>query len=173
MSIIMINNNTGLVIQNMLNTFNNKYIYIYNNNNLSNKGYNNNLLFIIDTFKYKILVINKADFTTELDLFNKVKEFNIEYLGHRNIHHSLCKIKSEYKIDNNNYKFKITFNNHNNMCYLHIKNTTNINKKKRKYICYTMYYIFKNELVIPQPYKNIKKQNTIQNKKKYHVPVLV
>jgi hypothetical protein len=133
-------------IQYLYQRYNNKYIYIYNNADLSNKDRNNNLLFILDTVKYKILVINKSGFTEDLDLFNNVNEINIDYIGPRQENYYLFKISSLY----NNYKFKFIFNNSNNKSYLFFKNTS-LRTKKRKYIIYTTYYMIKDELVIPPP----------------------
>jgi hypothetical protein len=146
-------------IQYLYQRYNNKYIYIYNNADLSNKDRNNNLLFILDTVKYKILVINKYGFTEDLDLFNKVNEININYIGPRKENYYFFKIKSLY----NNYKFKFIFNNSNNKSYFFIKNTSLRTKKKRKYIVYTTYYMIKDDLVIPPPVYTpcLTKTNTI------------
>lgn len=136
-----------ITVQNLYQRFNYRYIYIYNNSDLSNEGRENNLLFILDTVKYKILVINKTGFTEELDLFNKVSKFTIDYVGPRQVNYIFFKIKALY----NSYKFKFTFNNNNNKSYLHFKNTAQRTKKEREYKTYTTYYIIKNELVIPPP----------------------
>jgi hypothetical protein len=136
-----------MIVQNLLNKFNNKYIYIYNNSEISDEGRENNLLFILDTVKYKILVISKSGFMEELNLFNKIKEFIINYIGSRRSNYFFLKIRSKY----NNYKFKFIFSNVNNKCYLFFKNTECRTKKERKYKTYTTYYIIKNELIIPPP----------------------